>query len=113
MRPTLVLFDIDGTLLRGAGTHHKEALLEGIRRVTGLETSFEGLDTAGKLDMDLIAALLQAAGGSADAPCCGKLRTPPSLPTWRTARTICGRSSAAVRLSCWNSLRGAVRPWGW
>ena len=67
MRPTLVLFDIDGTLMRGAGTHHKEALLEGIRRVTGLETSFEGVDTAGKLDMDLIAALLQPARGSADA----------------------------------------------
>jgi phosphoglycolate phosphatase-like HAD superfamily hydrolase len=68
MRPALVLFDIDGTLMRGAGTHHKEALLEGIRRVTGLETSFDGVDTAGKLDMDLMAALLQAAGGIADAP---------------------------------------------
>jgi len=66
MRPTLVLFDIDGTLMRGAGAHHKEALLEGIRRVTGLEANFEGVDTAGKLDMDLIAALLKAAGGSAD-----------------------------------------------
>jgi phosphoglycolate phosphatase-like HAD superfamily hydrolase len=67
MRPALVLFDIDGTLMRGAGAHHKEALLEGIRRVTGLETSFAGVDTAGKLDMDLIADLLRAAGGRADA----------------------------------------------
>jgi len=55
-----VLFDIDGTLMRGAGAHHKEALLEGVRRVTGHEASFDGIDTAGKLDMDLIAALLQA-----------------------------------------------------
>ena len=54
-----MLFDIDGTLMRGAGAHHKEALLEGIRRVTGHEASFEGIDTAGKLDMDLIAALLR------------------------------------------------------
>jgi len=61
-----VLFDIDGTLMRGAGAHHKEALLEGIRRVTGLEASFEGVDTAGKLDMDLISGLLLAAGGSAE-----------------------------------------------
>jgi phosphoglycolate phosphatase-like HAD superfamily hydrolase len=57
--PILVLFDIDGTLMRGAGTHHKEALLEGVRRVTGHEASFDGIDTAGKLDMDLIAALLR------------------------------------------------------
>jgi phosphoglycolate phosphatase-like HAD superfamily hydrolase len=68
MRPTLVLFDIDGTLMRGAGAHHKEALLAGIRRVTGIEASFQGVDTAGKLDMDLISELLDAAGGSAPAP---------------------------------------------
>jgi phosphoglycolate phosphatase-like HAD superfamily hydrolase len=67
MRATLVLFDIDGTLMRGAGAHHKEALLEGIRRVTGLKASFEGVDTAGKLDMDLICTLLEGAGGGADA----------------------------------------------
>ena len=55
---SLVLFDIDGTLLRGAGNHHKLALLEGVRRVTGLAASFDGIDTAGQLDRDLIAALL-------------------------------------------------------
>ena len=59
-RSTLVLFDIDGTLMRGAGVHHKEALLEGVRRVTGREASFDAIDTAGKLDMDLIAALVQS-----------------------------------------------------
>jgi phosphoglycolate phosphatase len=61
------LFDIDGTLMRGAGAHHKEALIEGIKRVTGVTTSFEGVDTAGKLDMDLIAALLVSAGVRAEA----------------------------------------------
>jgi phosphoglycolate phosphatase len=55
---SLVLFDIDGTLLRGAGRHHKEALVEGIRRVTGYATTFDGIDTAGTLDCDLIALLL-------------------------------------------------------
>lgn len=59
---TLVLFDIDGTLLRGAGPHHKNALIEGVRRVTGLSTTFEGIDTAGQLDRDLIVALLRAGG---------------------------------------------------
>jgi phosphoglycolate phosphatase len=67
MSPTLVLFDIDGTLMRGAGAHHKEALLEGVRRVTGREANFEGIDTAGKLDMDLIAALLHSTGTTAQA----------------------------------------------
>ena len=59
---SLVLFDIDGTLLRGAGPHHKNALLDGVRRVTGLSASFDGIDTSGQLDRDLIAALLRAAG---------------------------------------------------
>jgi phosphoglycolate phosphatase-like HAD superfamily hydrolase len=59
---SLVLFDIDGTLLRGAGPHHKNALIDGVRRATGLSTSFEGIDTAGQLDRDLIVALLRAGG---------------------------------------------------
>jgi phosphoglycolate phosphatase len=59
---SLVLFDIDGTLLRGAGPHHKNALLDGVQRITGLSTSFEGIDTAGQLDRDLIVALLRAGG---------------------------------------------------
>jgi len=59
---SLILFDIDGTLLRGAGPHHKNALIDGVRRVTGLSTSFEDIDTAGQLDRDLIVALLRAGG---------------------------------------------------
>jgi phosphoglycolate phosphatase len=55
---SLVLFDIDGTLLRGAGKHHKDALLEGIRRVTGRTATFDGIDTSGQLDRDLIATLV-------------------------------------------------------
>lgn len=59
-KKAVVLFDIDGTLMRGAGVHHKEALMEGIHRVTGRNTSFENIDTAGKLDRDLIESLLLA-----------------------------------------------------
>ncbi len=58
----IVLFDIDGTLLRGAGPHHREALIEGIRLVTGIRTTLDGVATAGTLDRDLITAMLQAAG---------------------------------------------------
>ncbi len=60
----LVLFDIDGTLIRGAGPHHKHALVEGIRRVTGLSTTLDGIETAGALDRDLIASMLRAGGES-------------------------------------------------
>jgi phosphoglycolate phosphatase len=55
-----VLFDIDGTLLSRAGPHHKEAIVEAIRVVTGRETSFDGLDTSGMLDRDLIRILLRS-----------------------------------------------------
>ncbi len=58
----VVLFDIDGTLLRGAGPHHKLALMEGIRQVTNLSATFDGIDTAGQLDRDLLVALLRNAG---------------------------------------------------
>lgn len=60
----LILFDIDGTLLRRAGEHHREALITGIRRVTGFTTSFDGVDTSGRLDRDLIRLILKAAGAS-------------------------------------------------
>jgi phosphoglycolate phosphatase len=59
---TLVLFDIDGTLLKGAGTHHRDALLEGVRRITGHDATFEGIDTAGTLDRNLISLLLRHHG---------------------------------------------------
>jgi phosphoglycolate phosphatase len=61
---SLVLFDIDGTLLRGAGAHHKDSLIEGIRRVTGLSTTLDGVPTAGMLDRDLIANMLRKLGHS-------------------------------------------------
>ena len=58
----LVLFDIDGTLLHRAGPHHRQALEEAVRRVLGVETTTEGLNTAGKLDPGILAEMLQAAG---------------------------------------------------
>ncbi len=61
---SLVLFDIDGTLLRRAGQHHRLALSAGIKRVTGLDTTLDGIETSGMLDRDLIAAMLGAAGVS-------------------------------------------------
>jgi phosphoglycolate phosphatase len=58
----IVLFDIDGTLLHRAGPHHKQAIIEAIRDVTAIETSFGDMPTGGKLDRDLIRALLKGVG---------------------------------------------------
>ncbi len=55
----LVLFDIDGTLLSRAGSHHKDALITAIKDVSGFDTSFDRISTAGMLDRDLLRALLR------------------------------------------------------
>ncbi len=60
--PALALFDIDGTLLRRAGPHHREALVEAIRRTTGLETTTDGIPLFGMLDPDIIRDMLLRAG---------------------------------------------------
>ncbi len=64
MKPAnaLVLFDIDGTLLRKAGPHHREAVEEAVRRVTGLRVSTGEVPVAGMLDRDIIAAMLRLRG---------------------------------------------------
>lgn len=61
---TLVLFDIDGTLIRNAGSHHREALAAGIRTVANVQTTLEGVATSGMLDLDLIRLMMLAAGST-------------------------------------------------
>ena len=58
----LVLFDIDGTLIRRAGPHHRQALVHGIRRITGIETTTEGIPVQGMLDPDIVTVMLRRAG---------------------------------------------------
>src|SRR5712691_7425158 len=58
----LVLFDIDGTLLRRAGPHHREALEEAVHRATGLRSSTEGVPVQGMLDRDILTQMLRNAG---------------------------------------------------
>jgi len=60
--PALALFDIDGTLLRRAGQHHKLALVESVRLVTGCTVTLDGIPTQGMLDGDLLRLLLSQAG---------------------------------------------------
>jgi phosphoglycolate phosphatase-like HAD superfamily hydrolase len=61
----LVLFDIDGTLLRRAGPHHREALAAAVKKVTGILTTTDGVPVAGMLDRDILAAMLRREGASA------------------------------------------------
>jgi phosphoglycolate phosphatase-like HAD superfamily hydrolase len=61
----LVLFDIDGTLTRRAGPHHREALAAGIRRVTGLATTTDGIPVQGMLDPVILATMMRRAGARA------------------------------------------------
>jgi phosphoglycolate phosphatase len=61
----LVLFDIDGTLTRRAGPHHRDALAVGIRRVTGLETTTDGIPVQGMLDPVILATMMRRAGAQA------------------------------------------------
>ena len=58
----LVLFDIDGTLIRRAGAHHRQALVDAIRDAAGIESTTEGVNTAGMLDQDILTAMMTRAG---------------------------------------------------
>ena len=60
--PALVLFDIDGTLIRRAGPHHREALVDAVRHVTGLETTTEHIPVHGMLDPDILTWMMRDAG---------------------------------------------------
>jgi phosphoglycolate phosphatase-like HAD superfamily hydrolase len=62
--PALVLFDIDGTLLRRAGPHHRQALIDAVRQVTGLETSTDHIPVHGMLDPDILTSMMRDAGAS-------------------------------------------------
>lgn len=57
---SLFLFDIDGTLVRRAGPHHRQALVHAVHQVTGLETTTEGIPVHGMLDPDILTRMLLA-----------------------------------------------------
>lgn len=58
----LILFDIDGTLVRRAGPHHRQALVDAIRQVSGVETTTDGIPVHGMLDPDILARMMRAEG---------------------------------------------------
>jgi phosphoglycolate phosphatase-like HAD superfamily hydrolase len=60
----LFLFDIDGTLIRRAGPHHRAALENALFRVTGLRATTDNIPVQGMLDRDILGEMLRAAGAS-------------------------------------------------
>lgn len=58
----LVLFDIDGTLLRRAGPHHRQVLEDAVLRVAGVRASTDGVPVAGMLDRDILVQMMGASG---------------------------------------------------
>jgi phosphoglycolate phosphatase-like HAD superfamily hydrolase len=62
----IYLFDIDGTLMRGAGMEHRAALADAIRHHTGLETTVDGIPLHGMLDRDILAEMMRRAECSDD-----------------------------------------------
>ncbi len=59
---SLVLFDIDGTLVRRAGPHHRQALVDAVRDVTGRDSSTEGIPVHGMLDPVILHQMMLASG---------------------------------------------------
>lgn len=64
MISALILFDIDGTLVRRSGPAHRQALVDAVRAATGLETTTEGIPVQGMLDPDILTVMMQRAGAS-------------------------------------------------
>jgi phosphoglycolate phosphatase-like HAD superfamily hydrolase len=64
MASALVLFDIDGTLLRRSGPAHREALERAVREVLGLRATTDGIPVVGMLDRDILTRMMLAEGAS-------------------------------------------------
>ncbi len=99
----LVLFDIDGTLIRRAGPHHRQALVDAVLRTTGVETTTEGVPVAGMLDHDILRTMMSRAGMKP-----GQIRE--SLPEiMRRAQLIYARSCPDLQRKVCPGVRHLLR----
>jgi len=62
--PAVVFFDIDGTLVRKSGPHHRQALESAVQRVTGLCATTDGIPVQGMLDLKIFEMMLRNAGAT-------------------------------------------------
>jgi phosphoglycolate phosphatase len=58
-REALVLFDIDGTLLRAGDPAHQRALVEAFEEVYGIQVTLDGVPLAGMLDANIVRTLFE------------------------------------------------------
>jgi phosphoglycolate phosphatase-like HAD superfamily hydrolase len=66
IRKKIVLFDIDGTLIRRAGPHHRRALERACTELAGRPVSIDGISTHGMLDTAITDEMLRRAGVEED-----------------------------------------------
>lgn len=64
MLSAVVLFDIDGTLIRRSGPHHRQALVDAVRHVTGLETTTDNIPVQGMLDRKILEMMMLEVGAT-------------------------------------------------
>ncbi|HEY3444286.1 MAG TPA: HAD family hydrolase [Paludibaculum sp.] len=64
---SLVLFDIDGTLVSRAGPHHRQALEDACLQITGLSATTQGIPVQGMLDCEILRQMLAAVGAAPSA----------------------------------------------
>ena len=55
----LILFDIDGTLLKPGDTAHQQALIDAVRAVYQIEASLDGVPLGGMLDSQIVRLALE------------------------------------------------------
>jgi phosphoglycolate phosphatase len=84
---TLVLFDIDGTLIRRAGSAHRQSLVDAVHRVTGVRAGLDHIPLHGMLDPDILSWMMRDAGL---AP--GVIR--------RQMRAICAKAESLFTRRC-------------
>lgn len=60
--PALFLFDIDGTILRGSTTVHRDAFAHAYQSVYGIDATLDGVEAAGRTDAWLLEQPLHRAG---------------------------------------------------
>jgi phosphoglycolate phosphatase len=88
---SLILFDIDGTLVRRSGPHHRQALVDAVRLITGLDTTTEGIPLHGMLDPGILTLMLQSADYEPD-------RIAAALPAIMTAAEDAYEASVPANL---------------
>lgn len=102
--PAVVFFDIDGTLIRKSGPHHRQALEMAVHRVTGLPATTDGIPVQGMLDRRIFELMLRNAG----APASLAVRVMPDLIR-EAQRLYRGRCPASLRDKVCPGARSALR----